>query len=283
MSYKSPVARLYRCDALALLKAKKDNSIDLIATDPAYPSLEKHRAHGTTTRLSHSKGSDMDWFPCVTNEYLREWFRECLRVLKPGRHAYVMANHEQHYISRSMGIKAGFQFRRAIIWNKVAIGMSQPRCQYEVVLYFNKPGKYYRPRDLSIGDFLTFDPDLGMRYSLGKEEDDGLDTITVKRLKAKPKKTAKSRPNVYPTEKPVALMELLIKQGSTPGERVLDSFVGGGAATAVAAIKNDRIFLGSELHPPMYHEAVRRIQAAECEFDKGTPEDDEEVEADDAA
>jgi hypothetical protein len=42
-------------DAVEWLRALPDASVDLVVTDPAYESLEKHRAVGTTTRLKHSK------------------------------------------------------------------------------------------------------------------------------------------------------------------------------------------------------------------------------------
>src|SRR5690606_25727121 len=42
-------------DAVTFLRALPDASVDLILTDPAYESLEKHRSIGTTTRLKHSK------------------------------------------------------------------------------------------------------------------------------------------------------------------------------------------------------------------------------------
>jgi site-specific DNA-methyltransferase (adenine-specific) len=44
-------------DAVEFLREMPDGSVDLIITDPPYESLEKHRSHGTTTRLRHSRSS----------------------------------------------------------------------------------------------------------------------------------------------------------------------------------------------------------------------------------
>ena len=44
-------------DAVAWLRELPTESVDIVITDPAYESLEKHRAIGTTTRLKHSKAS----------------------------------------------------------------------------------------------------------------------------------------------------------------------------------------------------------------------------------
>src|SRR3954462_15772536 len=68
-------------DAVEWLRAQRDESIDLIVTDPAYESLEKHRAIGTTTRLKHSKASSNDWFTVFPNARFGELFPEAYPVL----------------------------------------------------------------------------------------------------------------------------------------------------------------------------------------------------------
>ena len=50
----------------------------------------------------------------------------------------------------------------------------------------------------------------------------------------------------YPTEKPVALSEILVKQSSQPGEIVCDPFMGSGSA-GEAAIINNRAFVGGDI------------------------------------
>src|SRR5262249_28723911 len=50
----------------------------------------------------------------------------------------------------------------------------------------------------------------------------------------------------YPTEKPVGVSALLVKQSSDPGELVLDPFFGS-ASTGVAAIKHERNFIGTDI------------------------------------
>ncbi|HHQ4939139.1 TPA: hypothetical protein ACSP74_002426, partial [Aeromonas veronii] len=79
------MSNIYKEDAIAWLKSLKDESIDLVVTDPPYESLEKHRSKGTTTRLKHSKSSSNDWFSIFPNENFHALFREIYRVLKKDR------------------------------------------------------------------------------------------------------------------------------------------------------------------------------------------------------
>jgi site-specific DNA-methyltransferase (adenine-specific) len=70
-----PVAFQLACaDAVAWLRDLPSESVDLVVTDPAYESLEKHRAIGTTTRLKHSKASSNDWFTIFPNNRFPEPF-----------------------------------------------------------------------------------------------------------------------------------------------------------------------------------------------------------------
>ena len=63
----TPSFELSQQDAVAFLRGLPAESVDLLATDPAYESLEKHRAVGTTTRLKVSAGSSNTWFSIFPN------------------------------------------------------------------------------------------------------------------------------------------------------------------------------------------------------------------------
>jgi site-specific DNA-methyltransferase (adenine-specific) len=76
-----------------------------------------------------------------------------------------------------------------------------------------------------------------------------------------PRKTKK---NLHPTQKPVALMEYLIKTYTNEGETVLDSCMGSGT-TLVACLNTNRHGIGIEKDPEIFATAEKRIQA---ELDK---------------
>lgn len=225
-------------DAISCLDRLPNASVDLVCTDPPYDSLEKYRKQGTTTRLKVSKASSNHWFGTVDDSYFKKWFISAARVLKPGRHLYVMANQDALWKMKELGeatvdddLKRTLQFHKMIIWDKMTIGMGYHyRCQYEAILFFSRRGA----KDVKLND-------LGIP-----------DVLAVKRLKGKP-------PEVYPTQKPVSLMSILITQSTQPGDLVVDPFLGAAATTARAALKYERRFWGVELDDKYHKLAVRRL------------------------
>ncbi|MRJ41634.1 MULTISPECIES: DNA-methyltransferase [Idiomarina] len=202
---------LFRQDAVDWLRKLPSESIDLVITDPPYESLEKHRAVGTTTRLSHSKSSSNNWFRIFPNERFPELVSEIYRVLKNNRHFYLFCDQETMFVIKPIAEAAGFRFWKPLVWDKQAIGMGYHyRARYEFILFFEK-GK----RKLN---------DLGMP-----------DVLEEKRVW-----------RGYPTEKPVNLIEKLITQSTQLGEVVCDPFFGSGSSI-IAATNLGRAALGNDI------------------------------------
>lgn len=210
-------------DAVDWLASLREDSVDLIITDPPYESLEKHRAVGTTTRLKQSKGSSNPWFQIFPNTRFPELFHQAYRVLRPHRHLYLFCDQETLFIAKPAAEAAGFKFWKPLVWDKQTIGMGYHyRSRYEFILFFEK-GKR-KLHDLGIADVLS-EP----RIRSG-----------------------------YPTEKPVALSETLVRQSTDTGMLVIDPFSGSGSA-GVAAVKNGRSFLGNDLSSEAVEVTARRL------------------------
>lgn len=67
---------------------------------------------------------------------------------------------------------------------------------------------------------------------------------------------------LHPTQKPVNLLEYLVKTYTNPGETVLDNCMGAGS-TGVACLNTGREFVGIELDPEYYQMAKERIEQHE--------------------
>ena len=225
----TPLFDLSIADAVDWLRAQPSESIDLLVTDPAYESLEKHRAIGTTTRLKHSKSSSNDWFTVFPNARFPELFEEAFRVLKRNTHLYLFCDAETMFFVKPEAERAGFRFWKPLVWDKKSIGMGYHyRARYEFILFFEK-GKR-RLNDLGIAD-----------------------VISVPRIH-----------RGYPAEKPPAVSEVLIKQSTVQGELVADPFMGSGSV-GIAALKTGRRFSGSDLNS----EAVRLTAERLRQFGEG--------------
>lgn len=87
----------------------------------------------------------------------------------------------------------------------------------------------------------------------------------------------KQRSNLHPTQKPVALMEYLIRTYTNEGDTVLDNCMGSGI-TGVACVNTGRRFIGMEQLPEYFDIACERIsKAAELKL---APDDPVIVESD---
>lgn len=132
--------QLTESDAIKWLKSLPDSSIDCIVTDPAYESLEKHRAKGTTPRL-------VNWFPIFTNDRYQELFIQFYRVLRNNSHAYIYCDAETMFIIKPIAEACGFTFWKPIVWDKKTIGMGYHyRARYELILFFEKGKRQLRNR-----------------------------------------------------------------------------------------------------------------------------------------
>jgi 16S rRNA G966 N2-methylase RsmD len=80
----------------------------------------------------------------------------------------------------------------------------------------------------------------------------------------------------HPTQKPVAVIDKLITEFTSPGDTVLDPFMGSGT-TAVAAIQNDRDYVGFEVDADNYRDVIeRRIGEAKRQADASVNQEDTE-------
>ena len=72
---------------------------------------------------------------------------------------------------------------------------------------------------------------------------------------------------MHPTQKPVPLLEYLIKTYTNEGETVLDNCIGSGT-TAIACMNTSRNFIGFEMDQKYYEIANKRIKEHEIELNQ---------------
>ena len=191
---------------------------------------------------------------CFTETYrvLVDGGRACINIANIGRKPYIPLS---DYISKIM-IEIGFNMRGEIIWNKSAgAGISTAwgsfqsasnpilRDVHEYILIFSK-GNYKRERDKEEKelrkDNITKEEFIEWTKSVWT-----MNTESAKRI---------GHPAPFPEELPNRLIKLF----SFTNDIVIDPFMGSGT-TAIAAIKNNRNFVGYEINKEYINLANNRI------------------------
>ena len=273
-------------DSIELIKNIPDNFIHLIASDIPYgisydewdilhnntnsALLGSSPAQEKAGSIFKKRGKPLNgWseadkkIPLEYQEWCSKWASEWLRVLKPGGSAFVFAGRRCAHRAICALEDAGFTFKDMISWEKNTAphraqrislvykrrGDTQHEKQwdgwrvgnlrplFEPILWFVKPYK--------VGGTLAdnlIDNELGA-YCYDEWLQYSNNTSNIIKVSSN-----KNDHGMHPTQKPVALMESLIKLTTTPNQIVLDPFCGSGT-TLVAAANLNRHYLGIEYNP----------------------------------
>jgi len=233
---------LYHGDCLEVMAGLPDNSVDMILCDLPY---------GTTA---------CKWDTVIPFEPLWAQYR---RVAK--KNAAIVLTASQPFTTALIASNMR-EFRYCWVWDKVSVGNPQlakvqPLKSHEDVCVFGSGRVTYNPQGL-----VELENPKAKGAALGNEglghikrRMDYVQTHTnypraIIRFPRPPKA-------VHPTQKPVALMEYLIRTYTQEGETVLDNCMGSGT-TGVACANTGRRFVGIERDDGYFRIGSDRIKAA---------------------
>ena len=239
--------RLLHGDCLDLMNDIPDKSVDMIMADPPY---------GTTA---------CKWDSIIPLEPMWEHLK---RVIK--KNGAIVMTVSQPFTATlvSSNIK---MFKYCWVWDK-ARGYGHLVCKYrpmqrtEDVVVFGDGRINYYPQVKKRDKPIFCDERTGKRTEImgGKISKsyvgNWVDTIQPTNLVKFSQEAQTLR--VVPTQKPVALMEYLIKTYTNEGETVLDFCMGSGT-TGVACLNLNRRFIGIEKDPDYFKIATKRIDRAQ--------------------
>lgn len=238
--------QLLHGDCLELMKTIPDKSIDMVLTDPPY---------GTTA---------CKWDVVIPFEPMWEQLK---RITKDNGAICLFGSEPFSSHLRLSNLK---MFKYDWIWDKkIPSGMTyarfQPMRQHEIISVFSQGKINYIPqmelRDIPIksGGQKKLNSEL---TTLDNYKIDGFKkTYNYKNPTTIIKFNKIRKDSVHPTQKPVALLEYLIKTYTLENETVLDFTMGSGS-TGVACKNLNRKFIGIEKDDKYFEIAKQRIENA---------------------
>lgn len=241
------MTELYNGDCLLEMKKIKNNSIDFILTDLPY----------SVTAL--------EWDKIIPFEKLWEEYN---RIIKPNGAIALFGQEPFSSYLRMSNIK---DYKFDWYWEKERLtNISQVKRRagktIETISMFYKKQPTYNPQ------FFRYEG----KPRTNKVKDGKLGVLTDSQCKKAfeykdnglryPTQVIKFQrdiltSNLHPTQKPVALLEFLIKTYTNEGEIVLDSCMGSGS-TGVACVNTKRNFIGIEIDKNYFEIAKERIEEA---------------------
>ena len=248
--------KLYQGDCIELMKDILDGSVDLVLTDPPY---------GTTA---------CKWDSVIPFEPMWEQLN---RIIKPNGAIVLFGSEPFSSALRMSNIK---NYKYDWVWKKsnpsnIALANKQPMRYHELIsVFYDKQPTYIKQMIERKSTRIKDAHRSNYKFHNSQSEQTGLKYIEVDSKKYDEKLKNPStilefnslRPNSkefckHPTQKPVALIEYLIKTYTFEGETVLDFTMGSGS-TGVACVNTNRNFIGIELDENYFKIAENRIKQA---------------------
>lgn len=218
--------RLFHGDALEWLVAAAPDQFDVILTDPPYGmGADEFGDSGGMAQGAHEYADTLDNFQAI----LQTCAAEFVRIAKPLAHLYWFCDLDQFHAAREAFSAAGWWVHRTpLIWHKPSAARTPwpehgPQRKWEMILYAVK-GK--RPVTRIYGDVISVSSDSNLGHA---------------------------------AQKPVALLDDLLRRSVSAGDAVLDPFGGTGSILpACHGLKCRATYV--EKDPAAYAIAVERLE-----------------------
>lgn len=258
--------KIYFGDNLHVMRSLKSNSVDLIYIDPPFFSGRNYnQIWGDDNEVRAFYDIWEDGLPSYL-VWLNARLWEMKRLLKETGSIYAHCDsHASHYIKCEMDKIFGYDnFINEIIWykNSGGIGRNSYTKRHEIILLYGKTSDFYYDgkaigdlRDQEEGTFGGYFgiDENGRKYREVRKAgkiykyymDEPRNPEDVWEVAQIPERNKSERIG-YPTQKPEALLERIIKASSKEGDIVADFFMGGGTTLAVAQ-KLNRRFIGCDI------------------------------------
>lgn len=227
--------------------------IDLYVTDPPYNVAYE----GKTEEAMTIQNDSMD--DASFRQFLRDAFSVADQHLKPGGAFYIWHADSEGLNFRAAVKETGWLLKQNLVWvkNSIVLGRQDYQWKHEPCLYGWKDGaSHYFIDNRSLATVIEEDEENLKEMTKGE---------LISYIKTMQENSPTSifyedkpvRSDIHPTMKPLKLIARCVLNSSKKGERVLDSFNGGGS-TLMVCEKTERIYYGMELDPVYVERTIKR-------------------------
>lgn len=227
--------------------------IDLYVTDPPYNVAYEGGTEEAMTIMNDS----MD--DASFRQFLRDAFSVADQHLKPGGAFYIWHADSEGLNFRAAVKETGWLLKQNLVWvkNSIVLGRQDYQWKHEPCLYGWKDGaSHYFVDNRALSTVIEEDEDNLKEMTKGE---------LISYIKTMQENSPTSifyedkpvRSDIHPTMKPLKLIARCVLNSSKKGDRVLDSFNGGGS-TLMVCEKTERIYYGMELDPIYVERTIKR-------------------------
>ena len=207
-------------DSIEVLQTLENNSFDLLLSDPPY-GMDFKSGWNNKEKIVNDKIQD-------TITLFENVLKNSVPLLKDNAHFYLFGNIDFLPEIKPI-IQKYLNLKNILIWDRKVIGMGDLKSygfSYDIVYFgYNKVWKDLNgTRDRDILSFNRVTPSS----------------------------------NIHPTEKPIDLLEYLIKKSTKENDKILEPFAGGGS-TLIACKNTNRLATGIEIEEKYYNLIKNRI------------------------
>jgi DNA modification methylase len=239
-------------DNLKELATLPEESIDLIYIDPPFFSNRNYEIIWGDEAEIRSFDDRWEGGINVYIDWMKQRVIELHRVLKPTGSFYLHCDwHASHYLKVMCDEIFGYNnFQNEVVWAYKTQGATKKRWsrKHDILLFYTKSGTW-------TFNFMTERSYMQHKYGFAKDDlkidEEGRqyrDALVRDVWEISALQSATKEQLGYPTQKPEALLERVIKVSSNKDDTLLDVFCGCGTSLAVAH-KTGRKWIGIDISP----------------------------------
>ena len=225
---------IHNVDCYEFMKTMPDNSVDLILTDPPY-NIAKYSTGNIYLPGREALNNDIaKWDELEFDP--RELVCDFKRILRP--HGNIFAFTSYNLIGKwHEAFDSEFDTFQFFVWHKT-----------------NPAPKIFKNGFLNSCEMIACMWNKGHKWNFSKQNE--MHNFFESPICMRPERLSVPK---HPAQKPIKLLEHILKIASNEGDVILDPFMGVGS-TGVAALKNNRKFIGCEIEKKYFDAANKRIE-----------------------